>query len=121
MVLFSCSGHQNEPTERPGTEPAINPELTDRSTRISGSPLTLRYDDGGILFSRDSHGIISAVRLSDESRFEFDPAGPELKINGVTVNLAGASLVQEKESTLWYRLDLTGSAAPVYIVIPAGL
>lgn len=121
MMLTSCGGHHPETPERPGTGQTVSPELSDGSMRICGSLLTLSYDDGGILFSRNSNGVISAVRLADECRFDFDPSVPELKVNGVAVGLAGASPVQEKESAIWYRLDLTAVDDPVYIIITADL
>lgn len=120
MMFAACGTSHSEVPERPGEKPEVSSELADGSMRISGAPLTLRYDDGGILFSRDSRGVIRGIRLADECRFEFDPSVPSLKINGVAVVLAGVALVQEKDGVSWYRLDPTGSDGPIYIVV-AGL
>ena len=77
-VAAACSKHTVEPPQRPSSEPDISSELLDASTRIDGPLLTLRYDDGGILFSRSSDGVISGVRLNDGIEFEYDPAAPLL-------------------------------------------
>ncbi len=120
LLMASCGGRKDEPHDRPGKEPAVNPELADASMRISGSLLTMRYEDGGILFSRDSKGVISAVRLSDECRFEFDPSLPSLRINGGDVPLVSAELLQQKDGCSWHRLTVSGENEVVYIVT-AGL
>lgn len=115
-VAGACSKHTVEPPQRPSSEPDISPELLDASTRIDGPLLTLRYDDGGILFSRSSDGVISGVRLSDGIEFEYDPAAPSLKINGVTAELHSARLVQCKDGVEWHQLTLSDRKTDIFIV-----
>ena len=119
ILLASCShSYSNAPVNRPGApETSESAELADYSMRISSPMLTLRYDDGGILFSLDDDGKISAVRLSDDCRFEFDPAAPSLRVNGSTIPLACATLAKENNGCRWYRLTSPDSPAPIYIVI----
>lgn len=122
-LLLTACGHNdnNAPVDRPGaTEETESPELSDNSMRISSSLLTMRYDDGGILFTRNDDGSVSAVRLSDDCRFEFDPSKPSLRINGAAVPLADARLAKENDGCRWYRLQPSDSKEPTYIVI-AGL
>lgn len=122
LLLTSCSHNENPvPPVRPGVaEETESPELSDNSMRIYSPLLTMRYDDGGILFSRDDDGTVSAVRLSDDCRFEFDPSKPSLRINGATIPLTSAELAKETDGCRWYRLLTYDSKEPTYIVI-AGL
>ena len=122
ILLVSCShSYSNAPVDRPGApETSENAELDDYSMRISSPMLTLRYDDGGILFCLDDDGTVSAARLSDDCRFEFDPSTPSLRVNGATIPLASATLAKENNDCRWYRLTTPDSPDPIYIVI-AGL
>ena len=115
-VAAACSKHTVEPPQRPSSEPDISSELLDASTRIDGPLLTLRYDDGGILFSRSSDGVISGVRLNDGIEFEYDPAAPLLKINGVTAELHSARLVQRKDGVEWHQLTRSDRKTDIFIV-----
>lgn len=119
ILLVACSHNEKSlPDDRPGDPvPADNPELADNSMRITGPLLTLRYDDGGILFSRDNNGMVSAVRLSDEARFEFDPAKPSLHVNGAEIILSAAETLKEKDGCRWYRLTTSDTSQPTYLVI----
>lgn len=120
LLLTACGHNDNNiiRVDRPGaTEETESPELSDNSMRISSSLLTMHYDDGGILFSRDDNGSISAVRLSDECRFEFDPSKPSLRINGADIPLASATLAKENGGCRWYTLLPSDRTEPIYIVI----
>lgn len=119
VILAACNHHDNNvPVNRPGTaEPVESPELADGSMRISGPVLTMRYDDGGILFSHGDDGTVSAVRLSDEARFEFDPSKPSLRVNGVEIPLTTAETVKETDACRWFRLTTPDHQDPIYIVI----
>lgn len=112
----ACSGHSVEVADRPSSEPDISPELSDPSSRIAGSPLTLRYDDGGILFSCSDRGVIGAVRLSDGVSFEYDPTAVSLTINGVALDLYEACLLQRRDNVEWHRLTLDDRKTTIFIV-----
>ncbi len=120
VAAVACSGshHQVEVPDRPSsTESETTAELSDGSMRISGELQTLNYDDGGVIFSRSTDGIISAVRLSDGLGFDYDPATPSLKINGVKVGISSAELLKTADATEWHCVVLDDRKSKVYIVV----
>lgn len=117
VLSSSCSSRSIHEPDRPSTDPVENPQLKDASMRISGTPLTLNYDDGGILFSRTADGTISGVRVSDGVGFEYTPSAKALQINGVPTALSSAELVKKEGSTEWHRLTLADGTTNIYIVV----
>lgn len=122
VVLTACgSSDSPERTDRPDrperpTEKGDG-ELDDDAMRISGEVLTLRYDDGGVLFSRTADGVISAVRLADDMRFEYDPSGPSFEVNGRNIVLSSARLERKAGDTEWHRLVIADGNKTVYVVV----
>lgn len=114
--LLACSKTEHLSPDRPGSEPDYKEELTDSSMRFDGLGITLKYDDGGILFDESDDGCIAITRLSDDFRIEFNPARPSLTVSGSSMKLKSVNL-QEKDGVRWYRLDVDGSQLPVFIVI----
>lgn len=116
ILVIGCGKdeHQIERPERPSE--AENPELSDASMRVSGDKVTLRYDDGGVLFCRSNSGEVSVVRLSDDTRVEYDPSAPSLKINGADLGLRSAEIEKRADGTEWHRLVLD-DGSDVYIVV----
>lgn len=116
LASAACSSHTVDVPDRPSSEPDINPELSDGSTRISGPILTLHYDDGGIIFSRSADGVISAVRLSDGVGFEYDTSAKTFRINGADVALQDCRLLQKKDGVEWHQLKLSDRKTDIFIV-----
>lgn len=113
----SCGRHSVDIPDRPSVEKPTSPELDDDAMRICGEALTLRYDDGGILFTTTNEGIVSAIRLSDESRFEFDPAKQLLTVNGSVIRLKTAEIAKQNDVCRWYRLVTADRDKEIYIVV----
>ena len=116
--VSSCSSQSGfEDVERPGSnKPKPSPELEDASMRLVSPMLRLDYNDGGILFSISDAGVISGVRLKDESRFEYDPAKPSLSINGRDYQLEEAAVVKNEGAVCWHRIVISESKAEVFVV-----
>lgn len=117
LISVSCARHSIDIPERPANETENEPELNDDAMRISGEVMTLRYDDGGVLFCRTADGIISAVRLADDISFLFDPVTPSLKINSTDIRLESATLAKESANCQWYRLVTADRHKNIYIVV----
>lgn len=118
LLLAACSNHSDTVIERPGGQPVSETALLDGAMRIESSQLTLRYDDGGILFNKDINGTISAIRLADDARFTFNPDAPTLSINGVSIAVARSEEAKRQDATTWYRITTdNASDAKVYIVV----
>ena len=116
-LSVACSSRSIHEPDRPSTDPVENPQLKDASMRISGTPLTLNYDDGGILFSRTAEGTISGIRVSDGVGFEYSLSAKSLQINGVQVALSSAELVKKEGATEWHRLTLADGTTNICIVV----
>lgn len=116
-LLYSCSSRSIEPEQRPGQGNKDEEQLSDNSMRISGSPLELNYDDGGILFSKSTDGVISGIRLADGRSFDYNPAEPSLKINGVELDIFKAEKLQQKGTAEWHHILLSDRKTNVYIVV----
>lgn len=117
-VLAACSKTETLTPDRPGgSEYDYQQELSDASMRFDGLGISLKYDEGGILFDESTDGCISITRLSDDYRVEFNPQTPSLLINGVAMKLAAVSLDAENNGVRWYRLTIDGSDLPVFIVV----
>ena len=101
--------------ERPSSGEPDDPELLDDGMRISGEVLSMRYDDGGILFSITPEGKISAVRLADDIGFVFDPTGPALSVNDKAVGLDSAEMIKEADGCKWFKLIAAGGRQKIYI------
>lgn len=118
IVITACSNDHGPQIERPGEKPAVEAALLDSCMRIEASSLTLRYDDGGILFSKDDDGIISAIRLTDDARISFDPSKPAIDINGISITITDAEIAKQDGSTLWYSITTSDPKDnKIYIVI----
>ena len=116
-VLISCGSHNDSFHERfePGAE-AEEEVKADPSMRIDCDALRLSYADGGIIFQRSSDGVISGIRLADGAAFDYDPAKPELMINGVAMDLKEAEIIKRSGSTEWHRC-LSRRGDKIYIVV----
>lgn len=117
LVSVSCSSRGLGDLDRPSSEPIENPQLKDAGMRICGEPLTLNYDDGGILFSRSDDGTISAVRVDDGVGFDYTPAASRLLINGVEIGLSSSEIVKKDGATEWHRLIMSDRKTEIYIVV----
>lgn len=117
LLLAACSHNSAAEPERPGQAPKEDPELSDASMRITGPIINLKYDDGGILFSRSTDGTISAIRVTDGLGFDYNPSVPSLKINGVDIAIKSAELLANRNNTEWHRISLSDSRQNVYIVV----
>ena len=113
----ACGSHSADIPDRPSGETPTSPELDDDAMRISGEALTMNYDDAGILFSITNDGVISAIRLADDTRFEFDPAKPSLTVNGSAIRLKSSEIAKQTDDCRWYRLVTSDRGKEIYIVI----
>lgn len=116
-VAAACSGHKDNFPDRPvpGGE-ADEAAAADPSMRIDCDALHLSYNDGGIIFQRSTDGVISGVRLSDGASFDYDPSAPELRINGVVMELSEAKTLKREGTTEWHRLT-SRKGDKIYIVV----
>lgn len=117
ILSVSCSSRSLGDLDRPTSSPREDQQLKDASMRISGEPLTLNYDDGGILFSRSDDGVISAVRLYDGVGFDYTPDPPALLINGVQTELSSGEIIKNDGATEWHKLTLADRKTEIYIVV----
>ena len=116
-LAAACSSRSIHEPVRPSTDPVENPQLRDPSMRISGAPITLNYDDGGVLFSRTADGTISGVRVSDGVGFDYNPTTKLLTINGVPIAISSAQLAATDGTTEWHELTLADQKTVIYIVV----
>lgn len=116
ILAVSCSDHTFTVEDRPASERQDDIQLADPAMRICGDALTLRYDDGGVLFSRTGNGVVSAVRVDDGASFEYDTVSGRLKINGADVAVASSELLKRDGTAEWHRVTLSDNTSVIYIV-----
>lgn len=116
-TISSCGSHNDSFPERlePGAE-AEEEIKSDAAMRIDCDALRLSYDSGGIIFSRSADGVISGVRLADGAAFDYDPAKPELRINGVVLELKEADIIKRSGTAEWHRC-VSRRGDKIYIVV----
>ena len=121
LTIAACSrNHREGPIdpdwiEEPGLRPDdpekfdFTPELSNDALRFTSNDLSLRYDDGGIIFSR-SNVTVEIVELatghsisfSSESRWNEGPLkASSLKINGSEIKIIDASIEHINEKSAW--------------------
>ena len=124
LTIAACSrNHREGPIdpdwiEEPGLRPEdpekfdFTPELSNDALRFTSNDLSLRYDDGGIIFSRSTSGNVTveivelatghSVSFSSESLWDEGPLkAPSLKINGSEIKITEASIEHINEKSAW--------------------
>lgn len=122
LAAASCNTSSSlEPDDRPGENNDIETddqiELTDDAMRITGASVSLVYDDGGVIFSEENSGLVSAIRLADGFKVEFDPNAGKLYVNGSEIRLKSSELVKTDGGCRWYKLIVEADGFPIFIVL----
>ena len=122
LTIAACSrNHREGPIdpdwiEEPGLRPDdpekfdFTPELSNDALRFTSNDLSLRYDDGGIIFSRSTSGNVTveivelatghSISFSSESRWNEGPLkASSLKINGSEIKIIDASIEHINENS----------------------
>lgn len=107
-------------------EPDISDQYGDASERFVSDNLTLRHDEGGIIFESDRRGRHTIVDLATGRRIVFDAGASAdatpmyldkatLAIDGAPVALRYASATRRIDSTVWYALVSTDNRLIVIV------
>ena len=109
--------------------PDISDQLDDRSMRYVSDDLTLRYDDGGIIFESNRRGRYTIIDIEARRRIVFDageipgaiPRRLEkatLTIDGEPISLryASAEARSNDNETIWYNLATTDNRRIVIVI-----
>lgn len=116
--------------ERPGHNPAdIAAELNDPTPRYTYGGIALRYDDGGILFTRHTDGTTVITDLDGIDRVTLSPgtmsrdstfSSPRLAVTRGELKLLSLSLLKRDAEAAWYRAMFPDSTSTI-IVLPADI
>lgn len=117
LCLMSCSTRELTPGLRPADPAGDTKWLDDSSMRIVSSAITLRYADGGILFSRSDGGAVTAVRIDDGCTVAFDASAASLSVNGAELTVTACRLAARSGATEWYCMTASELPDPIMIVI----
>ena len=116
--------------ERPGHNPAdIAAELNDPTPRYNYGGIALRYDDGGILFTRHTDGTTVITNLDGIDRVTLSPgtmlgdssfSSPRLTIGATELPVLSLSLLKRNGKAAWYRAMFPDSTSTI-IVLPTDI
>ncbi len=100
-------------------------ELADGVLRYSGPSMTLRYDRGGVLVSRDDNGRYGIVDLDGAAEISFTYSGigadsmlisPELMIGEYALRDASVKMMGRAENRIWLKIIDSDSAIHVMVL-----
>ena len=116
--------------ERPGHNPSdIAAELNDPTPRFIYGGIALRYDDGGILFTRYPDGYTVITDLDGIDRITLSPGtmredstflSPRLSMTHGEMTIVSLSLLKRDDKAAWYRAMFPDSASTI-IVLPTDI
>lgn len=107
LSIFSCARHGEEALGRPDAPEQPAPDythiLSDRSVRFENDTLSVRYDDGGVLYLTDgpAHRL---VNLETGINIAFNSEKGSLTINSRPVNIEECRLIADSIGLRWYIL-----------------
>lgn len=116
--------------ERPGLTPAdIAAELNDPTPRFTYGDITLRYDNGGTLFTRYPDGSTVITDLDGTDRVTLSPgtmhgdstfSSPRLAVTRGELTMLSLSLLKRNDKAAWYRAIFPDSTSAI-IVLPTDI
>ncbi len=117
LISFAtaCSSEPGRPNERPGGEGGseseenpsipvvdISDHLADSSPRVVLTDTVVKYDDGGVIFGRNSSGSLFAINVTNGWRIDFDYRIPSLKVAGKAIEITDAHIAKRTDTMTWY-------------------
>lgn len=116
--------------ERPGYDPDdMTDELNDKTPRFIYGNISLRYDAGGILFTRHPDGSTTITNLDGVDRVTLSPgtmrgdstfSSPGLTIGATELPVLSLSLLKRNGKAAWYRAMFPDSTSTI-IVLPTDI
>lgn len=104
----------------------IDIELADTVYRFVSQVLTLKYTDGGVLFSCRPDRSWSIIDLDGSDRIEFSPGpvapdsiltSPNLTVNNQLIKLLHIKMFRTSQNARWYA-GLASDSSSIIIVTP---
>lgn len=120
LSLVGCS-HTDSMPDRPGNggqqQQSHDPALDDASVRAVTPLVTLRYEDGGVIFGQRTSGALYAVDIETGSSVEVDTVERTVLVDNQILNLSEFSVAKKADGKVWITGKVPGGGADSVIFV----